>query len=111
MLSILIYFCVGFLIDMLSTLDVQAVQNNQAYRSASISFIATVLNYLIFYNIIIGPDFLMGLLSYALGGSVGTVLTIRRESLKSVFSKRFSEKYSLQEIKIVTKIPEEIESD
>ena len=93
-MDLLLYFVAGFLLDMLATLDIQAVQKNQAYRSASVSFIGTVLSYWIFYSIIISPDFIEGLISYALGGAVGTILTMKRKSIINLIIKQTKKEFT-----------------
>jgi uncharacterized protein YebE (UPF0316 family) len=75
---LLAYFIVGFLQDMLATIDVKAVYLNKPYLSASMGWINTILGYTVFYSIIIGPDFIAGLLCYATGGFIGTVFAMKK---------------------------------
>lgn len=82
MILLLTYFAVGFLQDMLATIDVKAVYLNKPYLSASMGWINTILGYTVFYSIIIGPDFIAGLLFYATGGFLGTIVAMRKTKIK-----------------------------
>lgn len=77
MSSPIVYFIVGALLDILATLDVQAVARDKALRSASVSWLGTIIAYYIFYKIITGPDFFVGIIAYATGGFVGTIFIMR----------------------------------
>lgn len=79
LLKLIIYFVVGGLQDVLSTIDVKAVQNNKALRSASVTFINTLISYIIFYFIIASPQFLMEVFAYAMGGAICTYVVIKKK--------------------------------
>ena len=71
------YFLIGGLLDILATMDVIAVQQRKAFRSAFVSFITTVISYVVFYYIMNSPQFLAEILIYSLGGSVGAYYIIK----------------------------------
>jgi len=83
MLLLIGYFVVGFIQDMLATIDVQAVYKNKPYLSASMGTINTILGYTVFYSIIISPDFMLGLICYAMGGFFGTVFAMKKIKTRS----------------------------
>jgi len=91
----------GALLDILATMDVQAVAKNQALKSASVSWIGTIIAYAMFYNIITGPDFLLGIIVYASGGFAGTMFIMRLKSIQHILEK------GLTWIETQTMIPEE----
>lgn len=81
------YFIVGFLQDMLATVDVAAVFKKRAHLSATMGTINTILGYVVWGSILINldpskglldPEFIIGILSYACGGYVGTIYAMRR---------------------------------
>ena len=67
-----LYFFVGALLDILSVIDFKAVQYRQAFKSAVVTFISTMVSTYCFYYIVKEPDALLEITMYALGGSVGT---------------------------------------
>lgn len=69
---LVVYFIVGLLLDVFSVIDLKAVQFKQAFRSAAISFISTMLSTYCYYYLIREPNAIMEIVSYALGGSIGT---------------------------------------
>ena len=72
-----LYFVIGALLDILGTIDVKAVQNGKAGRSAIVSFLNTMISYILFYYIIQSPEYLMEIFFFALGGSVGAYFIIK----------------------------------
>lgn len=77
-LPLVIYFLVGGLLDILSIIDLKAVQHNQAFKSASVTTISTIISYLIFYIIIQSPQAINEIIAYALGGGVGAYIIIKK---------------------------------
>jgi hypothetical protein len=75
MLLLILYFVIGFIEDMLATIDIKAVQRNKAYTSAVITFTLTVTGLGVFYNIITTEDW-AGIVSYAMGGAMGVIFTM-----------------------------------
>lgn len=74
-----VYFVVGALLDILGTIDIKAVQNGKALRSASVSFLNTMLSYIMFYYIIQSPQYLLEITAFSLGGSVGAYYIIKNK--------------------------------
>ena len=75
----LFYFIIGALLDILGTIDIKAVQNGRAFKSAFVSFVNTVISYVVFYYIIQSPQYLLEIFFFALGGSVGAYIIIKRK--------------------------------
>lgn len=74
-----IYFIIGALLDILGTIDIKAVQNGKALRSASVSFANTMISYIMFYYIIQSPQYLLEIIAFSLGGSVGAYFIIKKK--------------------------------
>lgn len=72
-----IYFLIGAALDILGTLDVKAVQNGKALRSATVSWINTIISYISFYYIIQSPEYLLEIVCFATGGSLGAYWVIK----------------------------------
>lgn len=77
-MQILYYFLIGAILDILGTLDVQAVQKRKPLMSGIVSFIGSVISILI--GTFIAVDFVQTgntwlmvaqICSYSLGGSIG----------------------------------------
>ncbi len=93
------YFIVGFLQDMLATVDVAAVFKRRAHLSATMGTINTILGYAVWGSILINldptrglldPNFVLGVLSYALGGYVGTIFAMQKvESINEASHKNY----------------------
>lgn len=77
-LMYIVYFLVGGLLDILSVIDLKAVQHNKALKSATVTTISTIISYVIFYMIIQSPEALSEILFYALGGGVGAYIIIKK---------------------------------
>lgn len=73
------YFIVGALLDILGTIDIKAVQNGKALRSASVSFLNTMVSYTMFYYIIQSPQYLLEIIAFSLGGSIGAYYIIKNK--------------------------------
>ena len=78
-LILIFYFIIGAVLDILGTIDIKAVQNGKAMRSASVSFANTVISYVMFYYIIQSPQYLLEIISFALGGSIGAYYIIKKK--------------------------------
>lgn len=63
----------------LGTIDIKAVQNGKALRSASVSFANTMISYIMFYYIIQSPQYLLEIIAFSLGGSVGAYFIIKKK--------------------------------
>lgn len=79
LLICLLYFVIGALLDILGTIDIKAVQNGQALKSASVSFLNTMISYVMFYYIIQSPQYLLEITAFALGGSIGAYFIIKKK--------------------------------
>lgn len=77
LINCLIYFGIGAVLDILGTIDVKAVQNGKALRSATMSWINTIISYISFYYIIQSPEYLLEIVSFATGGAVGAYWIIK----------------------------------
>lgn len=75
---IILYFVIGFVLDVLGTLDVQCVIDKKPIRSAVLAFIITLIYIFVLSQIILSPDMIENALSYALGGAVGSYFTVKR---------------------------------
>lgn len=78
MIELAIYFAVGFVLDVLATVDIRAVQKKQAGLSAFMTIVGTILGTLVFIYIIKSPEFIPQVIAYAVGGGVGAFLIIKR---------------------------------
>lgn len=72
----LILFIAGFVLEIIATIDVIAVQKRQALLSGCMTFIMVGLGYAVFYNIIILPDAYLNIFANGLGAGVGGFITI-----------------------------------
>ena len=68
---------IGAMLDILATIDVKAIQHGRALRSATVSFINTMISYLVFYHIITSPEYFMEIIAFSLGGAIGAYFIIR----------------------------------
>lgn len=75
-MRIIVLFLVGFVLDVLATLDMQAVNKNKPLKSGIYTFVLTVLNYGALANIIVNQNIWIEILVYGLGGAIGAYLTI-----------------------------------
>ncbi len=75
-MRLLIYFFVGFLVDILGTLDTQCVIRQKPFMSAIYSFLITISSVFIISRIVLSEEFIDLVLSYALGSAIGSALTI-----------------------------------
>jgi hypothetical protein len=73
-----IYFVSGALLDILATIDIKAVQNRKAFRSSFVTFLNTIISYILFYYIIQSPEYLLEIISFASGGAVGAYVIIKK---------------------------------
>ena len=90
-MNLLIYFIIGAIENILATIDVRAVQQGRAYLSATMGFILGIIGWLVFVHIAIFNKLFtvtdletyihagIGILSYELGGFVGTVLAMKKK--------------------------------
>ncbi len=76
MIELILYFLAGLATDLVVTVWYIAIYEKKPMLAAVFSFILTMLTYGVFYTMIVGPDFLLNLIFYGLGGSVGTAVTI-----------------------------------
>lgn len=77
LIKLLLYFFIGALLDILATIDVRAIQEGKALKSSFVSFVNTMISYLVFYYIITSPEYVIEIISFAFGGSVGAYYIIR----------------------------------
>lgn len=77
-IKLILYFIIGALLDILATIDVRAIQKGQAAKSSIVSFINTMISYLVFYYILRSPEYLFETFAFALGGSVGAYYIIKK---------------------------------
>lgn len=83
------YFIIGFILNVLSTLDVRAVLLDRAFMSANVDLIGGILWYFIIVDIVLSPDRIWLILAYLAGGYVGTIFTFKSKIFKG---KKFNEK-------------------
>lgn len=77
MTTLLMLFIAGFIWEVFATVDIQAVQQHKAFKSAFFTFILTYTSYKIFYEIFSSPDTEISMLTVALGCALGAYLTVR----------------------------------
>ena len=75
--TILLYFVIGLVYDVAITLYYLAVTDRRSAMAGLWSFLITVVQILILYEIIPSKDFLAQLIAYALGCGIGTYLTVK----------------------------------
>lgn len=68
---------VGFIWEILATIDIIAVQQKKAFLSAMVTFILTWGGYTILYNLIPSPDFYWEITCLAMGCGLGAYITIK----------------------------------
>lgn len=83
MIEQILLFFAGLFIEILATIDIQAVQRGQAFLSACATFILTFLGYTIFYNIITSSSAYWLITVFALGCGLGAFITIRWNKCKA----------------------------
>ena len=74
-LSLLIYFLVGIISDFVVTLNWRYVAKDKTFPAVASSFIATLIGWLVFYNILTGLDSeksILAIIIYSLGVAAGT---------------------------------------
>lgn len=76
-LELLFYLVAGLIQDILLAWFYLAISNKQVWTSGKLSFTNTMTSYLLFYSLFLGPQFFLHLVFYALGGAIGTMLTVR----------------------------------
>lgn len=74
--QVLLFFA-GFILEIIATIDVIAVQKRQAFVSALATFIMVFLGYTVFYNIIISQNAYLNIFINGLGAGLGGFLTIK----------------------------------
>jgi hypothetical protein len=77
--QVILYFSVGFIFDVLATLDTQCVIDVKPLRSGFLSFTITLLSVLVISSITLSGEITLLALSYALGSASGSYLTIKRK--------------------------------
>jgi len=75
--TILLYFIIGFVFDIIITLYYLAINDRRSVMAGFWSFVITIVPILVLYEFILSKDFTAQLLAYALGCSIGTYLTVR----------------------------------
>ena len=84
MLEYFVYLIAGVIIDVLYTIWYAGV-NEHDIRSAMLgSFFVTVTSYTILYYLLLSPEAIGLILAYAVGGSIGTGLTVWYKKRKKV---------------------------
>lgn len=69
---IALYFFIGALLDILSVIDLKAVQHKQAIRSAIVTIVSTVVSTYTYVYVARDPDSHAAIWAYAFGGGIGT---------------------------------------
>jgi uncharacterized protein YebE (UPF0316 family) len=80
MLWLIIYFLIGVLQDFLFTLNLRYVAKNKIFLAVLSSFLVTVVNLLVLYNILNQLDSqrtMITIIIYALGITTGTFLAMK----------------------------------
>jgi hypothetical protein len=73
----LLFFVIGLAEDFIVSLYYRAISKKQAFRSAVISFVHTLVAIFVVASIIKGDSLLL-LVCYAMGGFVGTYLGVKQ---------------------------------
>ena len=76
MLTLLGYFVAGFVQDIILTWCYRAISDRMVLLSGILAVISTLVGYTIFYHLVLSPNFFPQLLCYAVGGGLGTGLTV-----------------------------------
>lgn len=79
--QVLLFFA-GFILEIIATIDIQAVQRGEALKSALATFIMVFLGYTVFYNIVISPDVIWNIVVNASGAGLGGFITIKFNKCK-----------------------------
>lgn len=78
----ILIFLAGFILEIIATIDVIAVQRREAFKSALATFIMVFLGYTVFYNIILSPDVIWNIVVNAMGAGLGGFVTIKWNKCK-----------------------------
>ena len=73
----MILFICGFISNILATIDIQAIQRGESFKSGLATFLLLFLNYAVFYNIINSPEAYFDIVIYAFGGGFGAFITVK----------------------------------
>lgn len=79
MYELIIYFIIGAILDILATLDTQAVIDIKPIKSSAISFTITILWVFALSSIVLSSEKAFATLAYALGGAIGSYFTVQRK--------------------------------
>ena len=75
-LTLIIYFLLGFLDDIIITSYYFYLHEKKIILSGLTSFLITTLNYLVFYYLLLSPEFIKNVISFGLGCGLGTSLIV-----------------------------------
>lgn len=84
----LLFFFVGLFQDILITYYYQVIAKERAVRAAAASFVVTVVNIWVLYELVSGVESQAGsvILVYACGNAVGTFIVIKRHEFRKVYA-------------------------
>lgn len=71
-----LYIFCGFVYDLITVKYYLAVNTNKLFLATSLSFIWTVFSYALYYRLILGPDFVINVMTYGIGCALGTWYTM-----------------------------------
>jgi len=74
--DLIIYFTAGFIFDILITFYYIEIAENKWFGAGIMSFIITVIQTLILYELITNTNIITNAITYAVGCGVGTSLTV-----------------------------------
>lgn len=84
--TVLIYFIVGLVYDILITLYYLAISDRRSVMAGFWSFVITMVSIFVLYELIPSKDFVVQLLAYALGCGVGTYFTVKYNKRRRIKS-------------------------
>lgn len=76
MIELLVYLLVGFLQDIIIAWFYLQVSEKKPLSSSVLAFVNTVINCIVVYSLVLSPDFIWNVMCYAIGGALGTFLTV-----------------------------------
>lgn len=89
-MKLILFFTIGFILDVLGIIDFKATQHNKAFLAAFVGFVGEIIGLMTFFFIIAWnlenpKQAIIEAVSYCLGGAVGAYLTIkyRKRNAKS----------------------------
>ena len=104
--TILLYFIVGVVYDVLITLYYLAITDRRSAMAGFWSFVITALQFFVLYELILSKDFLAQLIAYSLGCAIGTFVTVKYSKQQERFYADILALFGLQKVRKSARLQE-----